>query len=106
MTFGLQFMWNKDDPTYVKNYEYITLQNSLRPVIFGGVMKRRTGGLFTPKYEYLLEMDFRDATTGKKFGGWYPTLEDAKAAANKFLRVAFYDERDYGPVKPEIYSKE
>ena len=104
MSFGLQFLWNRDNPTFVKDYEYITLKSSFRPVIFGGIRKRRVS-LFKPKYEYLVEMNFIDAETGRKYGGWFPTLEEAKAAANRYLRVAFYDARDYGPQQPDTIKE-
>lgn len=100
MTFGLQFMLNKNNSFYVEGFEYITLKSSFRPVIFGDIRRKRKS-LFGRKYEYLLQMSFTDATTGKKFGGWYNTLEEAYAAAHKFLRIAFYDPRDYGPQLPE-----
>ena len=101
MSFGLQFMWNEDDPFYKEGYLYITLNSSLYPTIFGGIHKQYRSGIINRKYWYVLEMNFRDAETGRKLGGYYDTLEDAKKAANRFIKMIFYDPRDYGPQLPE-----
>ena len=66
-------------------------------------MRKRTR-IFTPKYEYYLEMNFRDAETGRKLGGWYKTIEEAKAAAEKVLQYIFYEPKTYAPL-PSIFKE-
>lgn len=108
MSYGLQFMWNevgKNDPVYREGYIYLTLKHSFRPTIFGGISKQWKGGILSPKYWYVLRMNFVDADSGRSFGGYYKTLDEAKYAANKFLHIAFYDPRDYGPQQPETVKE-
>lgn len=99
MSYGLHFSWVKDDPTFVKGCEYLILNTSFYPTIFAFITRRRLFSI-KPTYEYLLEMNLRDAETGRKLGGFYPTIEEAKRAAGKFMACIFYDPRDYGPQKP------
>jgi hypothetical protein len=101
MSYGLHFLWNEKNPFFIKDYIYITLKSSLYPTIFGGIHKEYRSGIINRRYWYVLEMNFRDAETGRKLGGYYNSLEDAKAAANRFIKMIFYDPRDYGPQQPE-----
>lgn len=94
MSYGLNFSWVENDPTYRDGFTYLVLDSSKYPSIFASISKQWKSGIFNRKYFYILRMAFRDAETGREMGGYYDSLEEAKAMCSWFMKSVFYDPRD------------
>lgn len=84
----IKYEWVENDPMYIKGIVVAKLPSgvalaTIRPVRMGWAFRR----------EYMLTLVFKNVGRGNPIGGYFKSMEEAKANAERMLNYVFGDEK-------------
>ena len=84
----IRYEWVENDPAYVNGYIYARLPSGVN--IFG-IRREWVSGLINRTYRWCAISPLRNPNAGRPVGGFYPSLEEAKASADEMISAIFED---------------